>query len=211
MTLVGAAIGAAFLLAAAIPANTRPGIELSAEQIATVHEINAYMNGLGSLKGRFTQIGPSGEFTEGDFYMQRPGRMRFEYAPPNPILVIADGSWVGIEDRKLQSTQKYPLFTTPLSLLLGKKVDLFKEARIIAFDDSAGDIAVTFEAKSGTTPGQLTLIFGKPDISLKRWTVIDAQGLTTEVTIFDIVSGLSLNPKLFWIDDHLLIDMNEQR
>ena len=210
MTVLGAAIGAAFLLAAAIPANTKPGMTLSADQTAIIHEINAYMNGLGSLKGRFTQIGPSGEFTEGDFYLQRPGRMRFEYAPPNPILVIADGSWVGIEDRKLRSTQKYPLFTTPLSLLLGKRVNLLKKARIVAFDDSEGDISVTFEAKSGATPGQLTLIFGKPSINLKRWTVVDAQGLTTEVTIFDIVTGLRLNPKLFWIDDNLLIDMDER-
>ena len=208
--VAGAAVAMALALAAAPPASARPDIALSADQIGIVQQINAYLTGLRSLKGRFTQRGPAGQFTEGDFYLQRPGRMRFEYAPPNPILVIADGFWVGIEDRKLRSTQKYPLAATPLSLLLGERVDLLEKARIIGYEEKDGEISVTLEAKAGTTPGQLTLIFGLPNINLKRWTVVDAQGLSTEVNFFDMVTGLSLNPKLFWIDDHLLLDMNER-
>jgi len=207
---IGAAIWAVVALAAAIPASARPAITLTDEQIGVIQQINAYINALGSLKGRFTQIGPSGEFAEGDFYLQRPGRMRFEYAKPNPILVIADGFWVGIEDRNLRSTQKYPLVTTPLSILLDKHVDLLKDTRIVGFDDRDGDIAVTVEASSGTTPGELTLIFGGPLLSLKQWTVVDAQGLTTQVAIFDLVLGLNLDPKLFWINDHLIFNTNER-
>ena len=207
---IGAAIWAVLALAAAFPAAARPPIALSEEQIGVVRQINAYINALGSLKGRFTQIGPSGEFAEGDFYLQRPGRMRFEYARPNPILVIADGFWVGIEDRSLRSTQKYPLVTTPLSLLLGERVDLIKDARIVGFEDRDGHIAVTVEANAGTTPGELTLIFGGPLMTLKQWTVVDAQGLTTQVAVFDLVQGVDLNPKLFWINDHLIFETNER-
>lgn len=208
-----AAIAAAILavLALAPPsARARPAIKLTPDQIAVIHQINTYINSLGSLKGRFTQIGPEGEFAEGNFYLQRPGRMRFEYSPPNPILVIADGFWVGVEDRKLQSTQKYPLITTPLSLLLNKRVNLLKDARIISFERRFGDIEVTVEAASGNTPGQLTLIFGGPTFTLKQWTVVDAQGLTTQVAVFDLVAGLSLDPKLFWINDNLIFDTNER-
>lgn len=210
--IVMAAVVAAtwLVLAPAIAAPARPAIELTAEQMFAVQQINAYINGLGSLKGRFTQIGPAGEFSEGDFYLQRPGRMRFEYSPPNPILVVADGFWVGIEDRQLRSTQKYPLLTTPLSLLLSERVDLFKEARIVGFEDRGGDIAVTVEARSPTTPGELTLIFGGPVFSLKQWTVVDAQGLTTQVAVFDLVSGLALDPKLFWINDNIILKTNER-
>jgi outer membrane lipoprotein-sorting protein len=207
---IGAAIWAVVALAAANSVTARPGIALSEQQIGVVRQINAYINSLGSLKGRFTQIGPSGEFAEGEFYLQRPGRMRFEYAKPNPILVIADGFWVGIEDRKLRSTQKYPLVTTPLSILLDEKVDLIKDARIVGFEDRDGDIAVTVEASTGTTPGKLTLIFGGPALTLKQWTVVDAQGLTTQVAVFDLVPGGNLNPKLFWINDNLIFNTNER-
>ena len=207
---IGAAIWAVVALAAASPATARPAIALSADQIGVVRQINAYINALRSLKGRFTQIGPSGEFAEGDFYLQRPGRMRFEYAKPNPILVIADGFWVGIEDRKLRSTQKYPLITTPLSILLGERVDLIKDTRIVGFEDRDGDIAVTVEASSGTTPGELTLIFSGPTLTLKQWTVVDAQGLTTQVAVFDLVLGLNLDPKLFWINDNLIFNTDER-
>jgi outer membrane lipoprotein-sorting protein len=200
----------AIVALAVLPAQARTSIKLSDEQIAIVREINAYINSLGSLKGRFTQIGPEGEFAEGNFYLQRPGRMRFEYSPPNPILVIADGFWVGIEDRKLQSTQKYPLITTPLSLLLKKHLDLFKDARIVGFDRSYDDIEVTLEASSGDTPGRLTLVFGGPIFTLKQWTVVDAQGLTTQVAVFDLVAGLNLDPKLFWINDNLILNTNER-
>ena len=210
MVATAAAMWTVLALVAILPAHARPSIALSEDQIGIVRQINAYINGLESLKGRFTQIGPSGEFAEGDFYLQRPGRMRFEYAPPNPILVIADGFWVGIEDRQLRSTQKYPLITTPLSLLLGNHVDLLKEARIVGFEDRGGDIAVTVVALSGTTPGELTLIFGGPIFSLKQWTVVDAQGLTTQVAVFDLVLGLDLNPKLFWINDNLIVNTDER-
>jgi outer membrane lipoprotein-sorting protein len=205
-----AAVFAVVALAAAFPAAARPGIALSEAQLGVVRQINAYINALGSLKGRFTQIGPSGEFGEGEFYLQRPGRMRFEYARPNPILVIADGFWVGIEDRSLRSTQKYPLSTTPLRLLLDEKVDLIKDARIVGFEDRDGDTAVTVEANAGMTPGRLTLIFGGPLMTLKQWTVVDAQGLTTQVAVFDLVQGVDLNPKLFWINDHLIFETNER-
>ncbi|MDP2621800.1 MAG: outer-membrane lipoprotein carrier protein LolA [Hyphomicrobiales bacterium] len=200
----------AIIALAVLPAQARTGIELNEDQIAIVRQINAYINSLGSVKGRFTQIGPDGEFAEGNFYLQRPGRMRFEYSPPNPILVVADGFWVGIEDRKLQSTQKYPLVTTPLSLLLGKRVDLFKDARIVGFERRLGDIEVTVEAASGSAPGQLTLIFGGPIFALKQWTVVDAQGLTTQVAVFDLVAGLNFDPKLFWINDNLILNTNER-
>lgn len=192
--------------APAAPAAAADAMKLNADQTAEINAISARLDALKSLRGRFTQIGPGGEFAEGTFYLQRPGKIRFEYAPPNPILVIADGFWVGIEDRKLRQTEKYPLSATPLSILLDEKVDLLKEARIVAFEQMPDTISVTVEDTSGLAPGQLTLFFGGPDMGLKQWIVIDAQGLKTEVSVFDLVAGISNDPKLFWINDNVLLD-----
>ena len=193
------------LLAAAMPALAGTEMRLTGDQQVELRKINTYLNALNTMRGRFTQLGPSGEFTEGTFYLQRPGKIRFEYSPPNPILVIADGFWVGIEDRKLKDTQKYPLSATPLSLLLEKHVDIGKEARIVGFEEQGGDVIVTLEARSGTTPGQLTLIMGGPNFALKQWIVIDAQGLKTEVSLFDLVADVQIESKLFWINDNMVV------
>jgi outer membrane lipoprotein-sorting protein len=192
------------------PALASQEIALSAEQTVELRKINTYLNALNTMRGRFTQLGPSGEFTEGTFYLQRPGKIRFEYSPPNPILVIADGFWVGIEDRKLKDTQKYPLSATPLSLLLEKHVDIAKEARIVGFEEQGGDTMVTLESKSLTTPGRLTLIMGGPNFALKQWIVVDAQGLRTEVSLFDLVADVQIDPKLFWINDNTLVKIDYQ-
>ena len=80
--------------------------------------ISNYLNGITTLEGDFVQIGPNGDLSEGRFYMRRPGRLRFEYRPPNPALVIADGTWVGVYDQKLETLDRIPLGQTPLALLL---------------------------------------------------------------------------------------------
>lgn len=82
------------------------------------------------MKGQFTQTGPRGRVSSGVFYIVKPGRMRFEYAPPNPLLVVSDGSWLYVKNRKRNRVDHYPLTTTPLRLILDQKVNLFKETKI---------------------------------------------------------------------------------
>ena len=214
MTRPRTLLAALFALMLAAPlapsAKAAQGIALNPQQQVELRKINTYLNALNTMRGRFTQLGPSGEFTEGNFYLQRPGKIRFEYSPPNPILVIADGFWVGIEDRKLKDTQKYPLSATPLSLLLEKHVDISKEARIVGFEEQGGDTVVTLESRSLTTPGRLTLFMGGPNFTLKQWIVVDAQGLRTEVSLFDLVADVRIDPKLFWINDNNVVRTDYQ-
>lgn len=204
--LTGLVALAGLLLAGALAARADSAVPLTPEQRQTVADIDAYLNGLRSVKGRFTQIGPNGEFSEGDFFLVRPGRIRFDYADPNPILVVADGFWVGIQDRKLNTVEKYPLAATPLRLLLSDNVDLLKDARLTDFQSEPGQIRLTLEDPRGTAPGQLTVILGEPSLTLKQWVVIDAQGLRTEVTLFDLVTDATLSKRLFFIDDSGLYD-----
>lgn len=181
--------------------------ELTSEQSQILGRVNGYFNNLEHLRGRFTQIGPNGEFSEGLFFLERPGKIRFEYNQPHPLLIVADGSWVGIEDRDLRTTDKYPLSATPLNLLLEEYVDLNEETRIIDIREEEGFISVTFEDDSGKASGQLTLILGGEDLALRQWIVLDAQGLRTEVSVFDLVAGVPVDPKMFWIRDNAAIDV----
>lgn len=200
-----AALAVAFTLGAATIAQAAQNASLSAPQLERIRQISNYVNSLTTMQGRFTQIGPGGSFTEGQFYLQRPGKIRFDYAPPNPVLVISDGWWVGIEDRKKKRTEKYPLATTPLSILLDDQVDLAEDAKIVAFDESEEVVSLTLEDSVGTAAGLLTLYFTKPELTLQQWTVIDAQGLHTEVTLFDLVNGGEFNSSLFRINDNVLL------
>jgi len=171
-----------------------------AERAAIIDRVNGYFNTLQHLHGRFSQIGPNGEFSEGVFYLERPGKIRFEYALPNPLLVVADGFWVGIEDRNMKTTDKYPLAATPLSLLLEERVDLNEEASIIDAREEEGFISVTFEDKRGAAPGQLTLVFDAETIRLKEWVVVDGQGYQTRISVSDLITGIKQNPSLFYIE-----------
>ncbi len=188
----------------------QPVLSPEAERAAIIDRVNGYFNALQHLHGRFSQIGPNGEFSEGVFYLERPGKIRFEYALPNPLLVVADGFWVGIEDRNMKTTDKYPLAATPLSLLLEERVDLNEEASIIDAREEEGFISVTFEDSGGAAPGQLTLVFGSEDLMLRQWIVLDAQGLRTEVSVFDLVVGTPVDPTLFWIADNATYDVGDR-
>ncbi len=170
---------------------------LSQPQIDAVREISAYFNSIGSMKGKFTQIGPRGRVSNGIFYIVKPGKMRFEYAAPNPLLVVSDGSWVYVKNRARNRVDHLPLTTTPLRLILDKKVDLFKETRIQSVEQSAELTTVTVKDTSSFASGSLVLVFDKASQKLQQWVVIDERGRRTTVTLSDIEKGITANPELF--------------
>src|SRR5215471_19358469 len=96
----------------------------NAEQRAELTRVSAYLNGIRSLKGGFVQIDPNGTIERGEFYLSKPGRMRFEYQPPNPLLIVSDGDTVAVKNAKLNTVDRYPLTDTPLDLILGDKINL---------------------------------------------------------------------------------------
>jgi outer membrane lipoprotein-sorting protein len=175
------------------------GRKLSAEEVRIVSSVNDYLNSFDNLEGYFVQTGPSGKFTSGRFFMSRPGRVRFEYEPPSPLRIVADGSWVSIENRKLKTSEHYPLRTTPLKIILGKNINLLKSADVtLAFRDE-NRITVTLHDHGIIDNGQITLVFQTEDMVLKEWIVIDAQGLQTRVSVSELVTGIQRSRKLFFI------------
>ena len=163
--------------------------------------ISNYLNGVKTLEGNFVQIGHDGELSEGLFYLRRPGRIRFEYKPPNPALVIADGTWVGIYDTRLNTLDRVPLKSTPLYILLRKRVDLRKEGAIRSIERAPGLMRVTAIDPDEPDQGSITMVFAENPLELRQWIVIDPQGLTTTVALSEMRSNVALDPNLFFIED----------
>jgi outer membrane lipoprotein-sorting protein len=170
-------------------------------QRAMLEKVNNYFNSVTTLAGKFVQVGPDGSKTEGQFYMQKPGKIRFEYDPPSPIELISDGDTVAVRDRKLATQDIYPLSQTPLKFLLSDKLDLMKDASVAGIYQDELFVTVVIEDKNviaGTH--RLMIMFSKKDMQLKQWTVTDPQGYDTTVAVSDLDPGKRLDPKLFKIN-----------
>jgi outer membrane lipoprotein-sorting protein len=180
----------------------RPG-GFDAAQRATVERVNSYFNAIGTLVGNFVQVGPDGRKTEGDFYMQKPGKVRFDYDPPSPIELIADGSSVVVRDRKLATQDLYPLSQTPLRFLLSERIDLLKDSNVVGVYQDDLFITVVLEEKTAMVgTHRLMIMFGAKDAQLKQWTVTDPQGYDTTVAVYNLDQTRKPDPALFKIDYH---------
>jgi outer membrane lipoprotein-sorting protein len=171
------------------------------EQRQQLEKINTYFNSITNLTGKFVQVGPDGSKTQGDFYMSKPGKVRFEYDEPSPIELIADGDAVAVRDRKLATQDIYPLSQTPLRFLLSDKLDLLKDTNVINVYSDELFVTVVIEEKSlvaGTN--RLMIMFGAKDHQLKQWTVTDPQGYDTTVAVSNLDSSKKPDPRLFKIN-----------
>jgi outer membrane lipoprotein-sorting protein len=180
------------------PAN---GPTLDDKQRAIVARVNAYLSNTQQLSGKFVQIGPDGSRSQGDFFILKPGRVRFEYDPPSVIAVIADGQTIAVRDQRLATQDIISLSQTPLRFLLADRVDLMKDAHLIAV--SADDVFVTvvLEEKNGMVgTSRLMMMFGATDMQLKQWTVTDPQGYDTTVAVYNLDTTKKPDPSLFKID-----------
>ena len=170
--------------------------DLSASDRADLTRVDNYLSGLTNLQGNFLQVGPDGSLAQGKFYLRRPGRMRFQYDPPEKLLVVADGTWVAVKDG-FSAAQRYPLGSTPLGILLDDHVDLAKEVKVLAVERQPGALRITLADKNDNAPGNITLVFDEPDLQLRQWIVTDAQGLQTTVALRNIQSGIRADNALF--------------
>ncbi|HKN10435.1 MAG TPA: outer membrane lipoprotein carrier protein LolA [Pseudomonadota bacterium] len=184
---------------AAPPAATTTAF--SPAQRAQVDKVSAYLSSVHQLAGNFVQVGPDGSRVKGEFYMQKPGKIRFEYDPPSPIEIVADGQSVVVRDRKLATQDLYPLSQTPLRFLLADRIDLLRDTNVVAV--RADDVYVTVvieerQALIGTS--RLMMMLGAKDYQLKQWTVTDPQGYDTTVAVSNLDTSKRPDPLMFRID-----------
>ena len=181
----------------------RPGstTALSPEQRGIVERVNNYLSSMQVLSGKFVQVAPDGRRTQGEFYISKPGRVRFEYDDPSPIELIADGQSVVVRDRNLATQDVYPLSQTPLRFLLADHVDLMKDTSLVAVYADDVFITVVVEEKNtlvGTS--RLMIMFSAKDMQLKQWTVTDPQGYDTTVAVYNLNTTKRPDPNMFKID-----------
>ena len=185
------------------PGFGQPGAnsQFDASQRALIDRVNVYLMSVQTMVGDFVQVGPDGRRAEGKIYLQKPGRIRFEYNPPSPIELVADGSSLVVRDRKLATQDLYPLSQTPLRFLLADRIDLMRETNVVSVSSDDTFLSLLIEEKQ-TLGGthKVLLMFSVKDTQLKQWTITDPQGFDTTVALYNLDMGKKLDPAMFVIN-----------
>jgi len=189
---------AAFVIAAAAAATILPVTQASA-QGADAQKIADHFAGVRTMTGEFVQFGPKGEQTGGKFFIERPGKIRFNYEEPSNFRVIADGQSVVINNGKLNTWDLYPLSKTPLKLLLDTRIDLSGD-KVRSVRQDADLTTIQLQDKSVFGDSNITMMFDPKSYELRQWTITDAKGKDTTVMIFNVQEGIAFDPSVFTID-----------
>jgi len=192
-------------------AQTAPVVLDGAARAAGLQRANRTLNSFTRLQARFMQSSPGGGRASGTVYIQRPGRMRFEYDPPATMLIVSDGNVVALRDTELRTTERTALRSTPLNIILGSNVDLERNARVLRVSQSGPWLMVTARDRGGQTDGQIILQFHGENAELRSWDVIDATGARTRITLSDVTQPGSFDRSLFRLEDMLDRDRPGQR
>lgn len=165
---------------------------------SAAQKIADHFSSVKTMMGEFVQFGPRGEQTGGKFFIQRPGKLRFNYDKPSPMRVIADGKNVVIGNVKLKTWDLYPLSKTPLSLLLSEKIDLGNKL-VRDVKQEADLTTIVLGDKTIFGDSTITLMFDPKTFDLRQWTITDVQAKDTSVMIFNVQNGVQLDPSVFEI------------
>lgn len=171
---------------------------LSSKQIALVEKVSAYFNQMTALKGAFIQTSAGGARQRGKFYVQRPGRFRFDFAKPSRLVIVSDGKQVAIQDHDLKTDDRWNLDQTPFGALLQQDVNLLRDAKFVEVQESDDTIVIAFEDKGQSMSGPLKIVLAKqPALELQKWITKDLQGRDTLIELSDMVKVDDLEPGLF--------------
>jgi outer membrane lipoprotein-sorting protein len=183
-------------------APTATSSSLSAsERSQVLADVSTALTGVKTARGKFEQVAPDYSVTTGSFALSRPGKVRFDYDDPTPILIVSDGTTVALQDSELETTDRVPLGTTPLSLLLDDDLDFETEAEVLDVARGNGRIEVTLQDRSGEMDGTLTLVLSDGTRDLLGWRTVDGTGNITSVQLSGVEYGKKLNPRLFILKD----------
>ena len=186
------------LLRAAGQALPAPRVQFNAEQRADLDAVSAHLNSLRTLSAGFIQMSPNGGVTEGTFYLSRPGRLRFEYRPPSPTLIVGTGGNLYLRNSRLNTVERYSVDDTPLGLLLGDKIDLKRNPAVLGIERRPGELLLRARSSTNRTQDNINIVFAtEPGLEIRSWTVRDMQSGATSVVFRDVRTGLDLADSLF--------------
>lgn len=172
----------------------------AAAEKLSLGEISSYLNRLKTAQGEFTQVNEDGSISTGQILLKRPGRVRFEYAPPEEALVVADGDTVGIIDpRSNDGPVGYPLHRTPLKIILANNVDLTRERMVVGHASDGTSTTVRAQDPEHPEYGSIDLVFTGDPVELRQWVIHDGSGSQTTVILGDLQTGVRLRNDQFEI------------
>ncbi|MDH3234275.1 MAG: outer membrane lipoprotein carrier protein LolA [Alphaproteobacteria bacterium] len=184
------------ITAAAMTGFTGNAAALTAADRAVVKRVEAYLNAIHTLTARFIQAEPNGWIAEGALYLQRPGKMRIEYAPPHRFLMVTTGRMLIVYNGKTDATMHLPVSASPAAFLLGERVDLTREAKIRRVERRRNTYVITVSPRNGGR-ASLRLVFARKPFGIKEWTVVDAKRKKTRVVLLDPRIGHPIDPVKF--------------
>ena len=171
---------------------------LSKQSTTDLMRIQKHLNSSKTVKARFLQISSNGEYTEGEIFIQRPGRLRLIYDTPNPLLVIADGKHISFIDRNIDTATTLYLSMTPADLVLRDSIGFFgKDVIVTSVNRTPGVVRVGLLNAADENSGSIELVFSDRPLELRKWIVTDAQGIKTTVSLLGPIFNINLDPKLF--------------
>lgn len=166
---------------------------------AAAQKIADHFSSVKTMMGEFVQFGPRGEQTGGKFYIERPGKLRFNFEDPSPLRVISDGKNVVVGNIKLKTWDLYPLSKTPLTLLLADRIDLSNDA-VRGVKEESDLTTIVLGNKTIFGDSTITMMFDSKTYDLRQWTITDNQGKDTSVMIYNVKTGVGFDEKVFAID-----------
>lgn len=199
LTALSLLAGALTLPATSEAVTTFPGA-LTQEDMGEVERLSTHINGLETMQGRFIQIGPNGDRTEGYFVLHRPGRLLFRYLPPSRLEIVSDGSGLVVRDASVGTHDLYPISQTPLRFLLEERVDLVGDGNVLDVSTTEDTVTVLMQDETPIGRGRIAITMGNDPLEIQQWTVTDPQGFETTVALFEVEYGRPTDPNWFFID-----------
>jgi outer membrane lipoprotein-sorting protein len=175
----------------------QPPFQPTPQDLADLQRVEAYLNGIRTLKAHFLQVAPDGGISEGTVWLERPGRMRFQYDRPSPLLLVAGHGLVVFRDSALNQTTNIPVGRTPLGILLAEHIVVTGEVTVTGIQRQPGQIQLTLVRTASPSEGSLTLVFADSPLTLRQWTIFDAQRQETRVSLYNAELGGTFDQRLF--------------
>ena len=172
-------------------------VEMTIQDKKDLKRAAVYLEAIKTLRGGFLQVSSNGSVSSGKIFMSRPGRMRFEYDPPEAILMIADGLFFVYIDRDLEQTTHVFLKSTPLSFLVQEKITFIGDVTVTKIKRTPGILKIKIQKTKGPELGSIQLVFSDKPLALRKWVIVDTQNIITTVNLTGIQTGIKLDPNLF--------------
>tara|TARA_B110000090_G_C13208291_1_gene379733 strand:- start:139 stop:792 length:654 start_codon:yes stop_codon:yes gene_type:complete len=193
-----ASLALTFGLATPATAKLAESLVLSKQGTTDLMRVQKHLNSSKTFKARFLQVSSNGEYAEGQIFLQRPGRLRLIYDDPNPLLVVADGKHISFIDRNIDTATTLYLSMTPADLMLRESIGFFgNDVIVTSVNRTPGVIRIGLINTAEPDAGSIELVFSDRPMELRKWTVTDAQGIKTTVSLLGPTFDVPLNPNLF--------------